>query len=152
MDNNNNHLPQRRRHDNSFGELMERMDAFFNESIRNFDSLWSQKRFKVVIDETDTEMIVEAALPGYSRDQIELEILGRQLRIAALDTSSFEEKNDKNNFYKKEHSYRKAERIVTLPFPISKKDTKASFQNGLLKITIPKRNDSRTFIDIESND
>lgn len=150
MDDNN--LPQRRKPEYPFGELMERMDAFFNESIRNFDSLWSQKRFKVVVDETETEMIVEAALPGYRKDQIELEIVGRHLRIAAHDTLSFEEKNDENNYYKKEQSYRKAERIVTLPFPISKRDTKASFQNGLLKVTIPKNNDSRTFIDIESND
>ncbi|MGM8365832.1 Hsp20/alpha crystallin family protein [Virgibacillus sp. W0181] len=134
-----------------FHDLMSRMDSFFQGSFRNFNTFWNPENFKVNMHETKDNMIVEAVLPGYKRDQVEIEILGSQLRITVEDNASMEVVNEQH-YYKQEQSFRKAERIVSLPFPISKKDTKAAFHNGILKITIPKNNESRTFVDIEPTD
>lgn len=125
-----------------FQGLMEQMDAFFNESAKNFNAL-IKRPLAVRTYETASEVIVEAELPGYKREQIKLEIVGNQLRITAEDHSSQD--------YDESYYNRKAERVVNLPFAISEKETKADLKNGILKVTIPKRNSSRKFIDIEDN-
>ncbi|MCC2248486.1 Hsp20/alpha crystallin family protein [Virgibacillus sp. AGTR] len=137
MDNNDNRLKRVER--NPFHGLMEQMDTFFNESAKNFNSL-VKRPLNVHTYETKSNVIVEAELPGYKRDQIQLEIIGNQLRIAVEEFSSNEQ----------ERSYRgqRAERTITIPFTISEKETKADLNNGILQITIPKKNSSRRFIDI----
>ncbi len=134
-----------------FRDLMKRMDSVFNDSSKKLNSYFNLKPFWVDVYETESEVIVEAELPGYKRDQIQLEIIGNQLRITVTDSMIHEEKNDKTNYQNKEQSFQKMERIVTLPFTISEKDTTASFNDGILKISIPKRNSSRKFIGIDED-
>ncbi|NBJ70396.1 Hsp20/alpha crystallin family protein [Roseburia sp. 1XD42-34] len=120
-----------------FQGIMEQMDAFFNESAKNFNAL-IKRPLNVRTRETEANVIVEAELPGFKRDQIQLEIFGNQLRITAEDHSYTD--NDTYN--------RKAEKTITLPFAISEKETKAKLDNGVLQVIVPKNNSSRKFIDI----
>ncbi|MEW9677545.1 Hsp20/alpha crystallin family protein [Lentibacillus sp. L22] len=140
---------QPRRFDHN--HLLDQIDSFFNESFNNFHQLINKRSIRVHTHETKSSVVVEAELPGYKRDQIQLEIIGNQLRIIAEDTSSFEGKNKKGETFHKEQSYQTAERLITLPFTISEKDTSAVLKNGILKISIPKKNESRRFIDIYDN-
>ncbi|MBY7142028.1 Hsp20/alpha crystallin family protein [Virgibacillus sp. NKC19-3] len=133
----------------SFDGLMKGMDSFLQDSFKNFNSLFSRRSFDVDIYETKSDVVLQAKLPGIKRDQIELEIVGNQIRIAVQNTASFEETNDGTKHYHKEQSLQRMERFVTLPFTISEKETKASYQDGILKITTPINNESRKFIDIE---
>ncbi|CDQ40459.1 Hsp20/alpha crystallin family protein [Virgibacillus salexigens] len=137
MDNKDNRSVRPER--NPFHGLMEQMDAFFNESAKNFNTL-VRRPINVRTYETQSNLIVEAELPGYKRDQIQLEIIGNQLRIAVEDFSSNEQE--------KNYRGQRAERTITIPFTISEKETKADLNNGILRITIPKKNSSRRFIDI----
>lgn len=148
MPSNKDNLP--RFNKTGFHDLFNNMDSFLNESIRNFDSFFNLKSFEVDMYETNNAIIVEANLPGIKREQIELEIVGNQLRIAAEDMTVLEEKNDKTKYNDRRQSFQKMERLITLPFHISEKDTKASFEKDMLKITIPKQNSGRKFIDIDS--
>ncbi|WP_164217166.1 Hsp20/alpha crystallin family protein [Virgibacillus sp. YIM 98842] len=133
-----------------FHDLFNHMDSFLNESIRNFDSFFNLKSFDVNMYETNEDIIVEAYLPGIKRDQIELEIIGNRLRIAAEDMTILEEKNDKTKYNDRRQSFQKTERLITLPFHVSEKETKASFHKDTLKVSIPKRNSGRKFIDIDT--
>lgn len=134
-----------------FSHLLDQIDSFFNDSVKHFDSLINKRSIRVDINETKFNVIIKAELPGYKRDQIQLEIIGNQIRITAEDTSIHEEKHDKNMYHNKNQSRQRAERLITLPFTISEKDTKAALSDGILKITIPKKNESRRFIDINDN-
>jgi len=125
--------------------FMQQMDSFFNQSFKQMNSHFNLSPFWVQTYETDNDMIVEAELPGYRRDQIHLEIIGNRLRISAEDPGAVKEKNNQD----RRQMYQKRERIVTLPFVIPEKETKASFHNGLLKITIPKMNSKRKWLDID---
>jgi HSP20 family protein len=148
MASNKDNLP---RFDKStFHDLFSNMDSFLNQSIRNFDSFFNLKSFEIEMYETNKAIIVEAHLPGLKREQIELEIVGNQLRIAAEDMTILEEKNDQTKYNDRRQSFQKMERLITLPFHISEKDTKASFDKDTLKITIPKQNSGRKFIDIDT--
>jgi HSP20 family protein len=134
-----------------FNHLLDQIDSFFNDSVKHFDSLVNKRSIRVDMQETKSNVIIKAELPGYKRDQIQLEIIGNQIRITAEDTSTHEEKHDKSMYHGKNQSRQRAERLITLPFTISEKDTKAALSDGILKITIPKKNESRRFIDINDN-
>lgn len=145
MDNNQNKRTQRSQ---PFTDLMSRMDGFFSEAFRDFNTLWNNKAIPIETKETQSSIIIHAMLPGYTREQIESEIMGRQIRIGVNSSNYVEKKDDEQKYFHKQEAYRKNERIITLPFPISKKDTTASYRNGVLTINIPKNNADRTFLSI----
>ncbi|SFA85118.1 Molecular chaperone IbpA, HSP20 family [Lentibacillus halodurans] len=148
----NNNQPGRFDIDMSpFRDLMGHMDTFFNESFKQMNSFFKMRPFWVDVDERESEVIVTAELPGYKRDQIQLEIVGHQLRITAQGTSTHEAKNISTNDSHTRQSFQKSERTIALPFPILKRETKASFHDGLLKIVIPKKESEREYIDINDD-
>lgn len=134
----------------SLNDFRESMDSFLNESAKNFNSLFNQRQFKVNKYETKTEVVVNAILPGYKRSQIELGIIGNQFRITVDDTPIHEEKGNKPLYPNKEQSSpQKMERLVSLPFTISKTETKATYTDGILTITTPKKEPNARIIDID---
>ncbi|QKY68836.1 Hsp20/alpha crystallin family protein [Lentibacillus sp. CBA3610] len=145
MESNKNNRPGKFDIDMSpFRDLMGQMDSFFNESFKHMNSVFNLRPFWVDVNENESEFIVTAELPGYKRDEIELEMIGNRLRIAAEAGSIHNETNNNN----KSQSYQQMERSITLPFPIPKEKTRASFHDGLLKVTIPKKDINREYIDI----
>lgn len=126
-----------------FQDLMKMMDSFFNQSLTQL------RPFRIDMYETDSEIIVEAEMPGYKRDQIEIEINGNQLRIAAVDSEVREMKNGQTKYHNREKSYQRLERVVSLPFAVSEKDATASLDDGILKVTMPKSNRRRNLIVID---
>lgn len=124
-----------------FHHLMDQIDSFFNDTFNQFNSMLRHRSIRVHTSETKSGVVVNAELPGYKRDEIELEIIGNQLRIIAGSDPSSGEKDQKQ-------SYHSAERLISLPFTISEKDTTAVLRDGILKISIPKKNENRRFIDI----
>lgn len=130
-------------------DFAREMDSFFNHSFRQMNSIFNLRPFWVDVEETDSDVIVKAELAGHTRDQIVIETHGNHLRIAIEDTDDIEVKDENQKQYRRSQSYRKMERSITLPFEIPEEETKASFENGLLKLTIPKQNSKRKFIDID---
>lgn len=131
-----------------FQEFVNRMDSLFNESFQHLNSRFNLKSFAIKTSETESDIIVQAELPGYTRDQIKLEMVGHQLRILAEQNAIYDERDDQLNRHKHVQSMQTLERVVTLPYAISKKDVKASLENGILKIIIPKREIDPQIIDI----
>lgn len=115
--------------------LNEWMDTLFRDPVQRF---LESKSFRVDMLEEDSAFVVEAELPGFERDQIDIEILDSALKITAQHNVISEESNDNNHYYRKERSYGHVERIIPVPFRINPKQTSASYQNGILRITIPK--------------
>lgn len=146
MDSNKRNRPGRFDIDMSpFRDLMNEMDTFFNQSFKQMNPVFNFRPFWVDVNERDSEVIVTAELPGFKRDEIELEMIGNQLRIAAQGGSTHEEPNSHN----KSQSFQRMERTITLPFPIPEKETKASFHDGLLKVTAPKKDSDRKYLEID---
>lgn len=128
--------------------LVGKLDSMFQESFRHLNNHFHLKPFHVEVKEKEKDFVIIAELPGYDRDQIELEIIGNQLRIVVKDSRSLESKDDKNHYYEKQQSFQRMEQVVSIPFIIPQKETKASFENGLLIVTIPKKDTNDKRIDI----
>ncbi|RYG71432.1 Hsp20/alpha crystallin family protein [Lentibacillus lipolyticus] len=151
MDKKNNRLERFDMDMSPFRDFMRQMDTFFNESFKQINTLFDSRPFGVNLSENENEVIVTAELPGCKRDQIELETIGNQLRITARNNAVTEVNNDKGDHYQKQQSFQQMERTIALPFQIPEAETKASYHDGQLTVTIPKNNSQKRFIDIDGD-
>lgn len=120
--------------------LNDWMETLFRDPMQK---LLESKSFRVDMVETDSHFILDAELPGFNRDEIDIEILDSALKIKASHDEISEEMNDNKQYYRKERSFGKFERVVPLPFRINPKQTTATYDKGILRITIPKSDQDR---------
>ncbi|MFG6115391.1 Hsp20/alpha crystallin family protein [Halobacillus sp. MO56] len=125
--------------DDSFYEVLRSVENFFDKSMQQLRPLYNHATIPIDISETSSEVVVEAQLAGYNKDQIKVDISGNQIWISAEKKEITETIDENSNHYYKEQSMQKAERSVTLPFIIADNETTITYQNGTLKIVTPKK-------------
>jgi HSP20 family protein len=80
------------------------------------------------------QFVVRADLPGLTKDDIRVELEDDALVIAGERTT--EEEHDDDGFYSSERSYGRFCRVVPLPDGAIQDSAKASFNNGVLEVTL----------------
>ena len=94
------------------------------------------------IFETDKEIKIEAELAGMNAKDIDIQISKEGfLTISGEKTNTHEESNE-NGYYFSERSFGFLNRSIPLPDNCNLEKTEAEFENGLLKITIPKNEEA----------
>ena len=88
------------------------------------------------ISETDSEVIVRASLPGFTRDQIDVEVHDGVLTIKASKQEEIEETGER--FYRKERRMGSVSRRIALPSIVHDTDAKAELKHGELILKLPK--------------
>ncbi len=88
-----------------------------------------------VIDEGDQIRIV-ADLPGFNKEDIEVWVEDGELVIKAERKEEKEEKE--RNYIRRERRYGRIYRRIALPADVDVENIKASYNNGVLEVTIPK--------------
>ena len=81
-------------------------------------------------------VVIEAALPGVKPDDVHVSVLGDRLTLTA--TSAAERTEDENGFMYREVRRGRFARTVTLPSGLRTDEAVASFENGMLRLSIPK--------------
>lgn len=132
-----------------FGDLMKSMNQFFNEKpvkgfLQTMDEFFRnpfpfQSSFHVDVRETEEQHIITAELPGVKREQIKLDILDNYVTISVQSNEIYTEEDENQKIIKRRQSMQRSSRTIPLPQPIIESKVKASYQNGLLKILIPKQ-------------
>jgi HSP20 family protein len=121
-------------------------DSFFDDFLsrrwpRVFD--WNlpstvslEKSFpKVDIIDHENELEVQAALPGVKREDLDVTINNQTITIR---TSTKEEKKEEGKYFRREITRGEYQRTLSLPDNVDSDNAKASFKDGILKVTIPK--------------
>jgi HSP20 family protein len=90
----------------------------------------------VDIEETPTTYLVKTNLPGVPKDKIEIRFWGQNLDVKA-DVEPVKETTTKNYLYR-ERMEASFHRRVRFPAPILPEKTEASFENGILTVSVPK--------------
>jgi HSP20 family protein len=123
------------------------IDDFFADSWP-FRRILTGDTFRIDVQETDKEYIVEAELPGFQKDQIEVTLNDERLTITANKEENLEENS--KNYIHKERRYSSMTRSVFLRDSLSK-GIKGKLEDGLLVIQVPKkeRPNNSVKIDIE---
>lgn len=130
-------------------DLAQHMDSFFNRPLNPMKPSFAIRPFRINVHETNSDVIITAELPGYSRDQINIEVLGHRLRIYVDHINIIKDKNKQQTDDSNLQTSRIMERFITLPFEIPESETKASFINGILTLTVPKKDFKRKYINID---
>ena len=86
--------------------------------------------------EKEDEYVVRAELPGMKKDEIDVSVVEDTLTIKGERKAEEEVKEE--NYYLCERCYGSFERSVTLPSAIDTEKIKASYENGVLEIRLPK--------------
>ena len=87
------------------------------------------------------EIVVKADLPGVEKEHIDLTITKDSLVVRAETKKDEEIKREE--YYIQERSSGTYVRTIQLPQDIDSSKTKASFQNGVLEIVLPKREEAK---------
>ena len=121
-------------------------DRFFDNDL--FD--WSNKNFSLTnttlpsvnILEDDNSYEVEMAAPSLNKDDFKIELNNDVLTISSEKQTENETKEGQR-YTRKEFSYQSFSRSFTLPDSVDNDKIKAKYENGVLKVTIPKREDAK---------
>ncbi len=92
----------------------------------------------VNIRETPKDYVLEVAAPGLERKDFNIEVKNNTLSISAEKEEEKEEKKEKDGYSRKEYSFNSFCRSFSLPEDAKEGDIDAKYENGILKVTIPK--------------
>lgn len=95
----------------------------------------------VDIFEDKENLVLEAELPGMNREDFELTIENNVITLKG--ERKFEKKTEGDNYHRVERSYGSFSRSFTLPQTINPEGAKAEFHNGVLRVSLPKREETK---------
>jgi len=127
---------------NPLGEtlsLRQAMDRLFEDSIvnpRNWPGGEGLVTPQLDVHETEDALVVTAALPGVRPDDVEITMTGPSLLIRGEFKP--DERVGRDQYLHQERRYGAFARQIQLPVRVQGERAEASFENGLLTLTIPK--------------
>ena len=125
-------------------EAMDRLfDDAFTRPLNLRDGGWSAPA--VDMYQTDDEVVVKAALPGFKADEVQIDVTGDVLTLKG-ELKHGEEKKERAwhtpalraGASVREHRWGSFERSIALPTEVMADKAVADFENGVLTITLPK--------------
>ncbi|HZT72009.1 MAG TPA: Hsp20/alpha crystallin family protein [Terriglobia bacterium] len=124
----------------------ERFNQLFNEAFgRAFGDLQevTPRTWAPAVDiyETDENLVLQAELPGINPDDVDIRIEDNTLYLKG--ERKFEKEVKEGNLHRVERSYGTFTRSFTLPGSINVDKVKAEYKNGILTLTMPKREEAK---------
>jgi len=118
--------------------MVSAFDSLFNDMLGDWGLMPS--RFPAVdIVENDDAYILEAELPGYKQEEVKVNVEKHVLRLSSTKQSKREEKDKDKKRLVTERCYQSFERAFTLPEDVDEEKIEGQFSDGLLKLTLPKK-------------
>ena len=116
------------------------MRSFFEDMNRDFDGLQTSTQSyvpRVDISDDANNIYVHAELPGLTKDTVKVTVSDGLLILRG--EKKHEEKKENRNYFRIERRYGEFVRQFTLPDNVDEENVRANFANGILEITIPKK-------------
>lgn len=136
-----------------FQQLQSEMDRVFNNFFRGFSPPFSgfanmpslripgmpEGLLKPTLDisSSDKEYTISVEVPGVEDKDVKVEVTNNNLTISGEKKQEKEEKD--KNYYRVERSYGSFQRVLSLPDDADQDKIKASFKQGVLTLTIPRK-------------
>jgi HSP20 family protein len=125
---------------NTLQEQVNRLfsDVFERSSQESNLSTWAPA---VDIAETEHELVVKADLPGVDPKELDIRVENNVLTIRG--ERKFEKKVNEDNYLRVERAYGSFTRSFSLSNTVNSEAIKADYQNGVLSLSIPKREEAK---------
>ena len=130
---------------NRLSNLREEMDQLFDASFGPFfGSTASFSGWAPALDvyEDKDQFTVVVDLPGFKKDQVEISLHQGALTISGERKQESQGK-DKEEGLRAERYFGRFQRTVTLPADVNAEGVRASLQDGILKIELPKAEEAK---------
>ncbi|MDH3989138.1 MAG: Hsp20/alpha crystallin family protein [Gammaproteobacteria bacterium] len=88
-----------------------------------------------ILDKKDA-LVVRAEMPGVKKEDLEVTIAGDRMTLKA--ERNFEEKEEKDEFFRSEMAYGRLFRVVHLPVEVMGDEAKAELKDGVVEVYLPK--------------
>jgi len=124
---------------NEISHLFERMQSDFEEMART----WSEEpevvssSVRVDLEDKDDEFVLTAELPGFEKDDIDVRVTDRTLRLEA-EHAEETEAEEEGEHVKRERHRASVARSISLPEGVEADEISATFNNGVLTVRLPK--------------
>jgi HSP20 family protein len=116
-----------------------------NQFNRLVDSVWGgrQESWLPAVDVFDTKegVVLKAELAGMNPDDIQIEVEDNVLTIKG--ERKLEEKVDEERYYRVERRFGSFQRSLALPQGVKSDDISASYEDGILTVTVPKAEEEK---------
>lgn len=119
-----------------FGRDM--FDDFFGNSLSNYRT---NDLMKTDIKDTDNAYELTIDMPGIKKEDIKAELKDGYLTVNATSGYSNDDKDSNGKYIRRERHYGFCSRSFYVGNAVTQEDIKASFENGTLKLVIPKKED-----------
>jgi HSP20 family protein len=129
--------------------LQERMNRLFDESYRGTRTAGNADEWAlggswapaVDIYEQDGNIVMKAELPGVDPKAVDIRLENNTLTLRGERKLDKEVKED--NYHRVERAYGTFSRSFTLPTVVDQGNIKAEYKDGVLKLTLPKREEAK---------
>lgn len=125
---------------NPFAEIEDTGLRLFQDAVARLITEPSSRPWAPSVDvlETKNDLVLKADVPGLEMKDIE--ILLENGTLAIKGERKFEDiREDKSGYHRIERSYGSFARYFTLPDTVDAERVKAEYKNGVLTITLPKK-------------
>ncbi len=123
-----------------FGEdLFDELLDGFTRPVRRKGTTAAAGLMKTDVTEHEDAFELGIELPGYKKENIQLQLKDGYLNIQANNNAENEEKDKKGNYVRRERFYGSCQRSFYVGDNLTEEDIKAKFEDGILKITVPKK-------------
>jgi len=119
--------------------LRNAMDRLFDESYIRHPGRWPDEyvgNLAMDMYQTDNEVVVKAMLPGVNPEEVDISITNDVLTIKGEHKEEQETKGE--NYLHREIQYGMFNRSMPIPVDVQSDKAEATFENGLLTLTLPK--------------
>lgn len=119
-------------------EMNRLFNQFFGRGGDGEEGIWVRGAWIPPVDiyETDEAFVLKAELPGFSKDDLQIELYDNQLTLRGERKHETDVKEEQ--YHRRERVYGRFERSFLLPMAVDADKIQAHFMNGVLELRLPK--------------
>ena len=126
--------------DNLFDDMFDfDFDKEFNRMMRPLYGKHAQNMMKTDVRETDNSYELDIDLPGFKKDEISVQLDNGYLSISASKGLDKNEENKDGKYIRRERYAGSMNRTFYVGSQLTQQDIQAKFEDGILKISVPKK-------------
>lgn len=128
------------------------LDEFFERPLQTHS--YENSLMKTDVKDTEQGYELTMNLPGIRKEDVKAELKDGYLTIRAVSNSENDEKDSNGTYIRRERFMGSCSRSFYVGEEVTQEEIKAKFENGTLKLLIPKKNakeetEDKKYIDIE---
>lgn len=123
--------------------FQDNLNRFFNDELWGFSGVDHQVNVPVNLRETDTSYEMSIVAPGLRKEDFKLNVTNDLLTISYEQKEEQNEENKERGWLRKEYKMQSFSRSFNLDDSVDVNKVSASYDNGILHLSLPKKENAR---------